>query len=64
MDETPIKLTAEIHIILPCDETEIVSESRTEILNRLLAEASILQPDHQEILIHFADCLQKVDPKS
>jgi len=65
MIEPPKSLTAIIHISFRYKEAESeVATGRVEALNKLLECVSSLNPEHQELPIKFADCLQETCNKS
>ena len=62
MIEKPKSLTAVVHVNFKYDESESkkISEPEIEILNRVLDQASDLTPDMQEVLIKFAQYMNKL----
>ncbi len=66
MLERPKSLTAVVHVNFKYSESESkkISESEIEILNRVLDKASELTPDMQEILVKFAEYMNKVQEQN
>lgn len=62
MIEKPKSLTAVVHVNFKYDESESkkISEPEIEILNRILDQASDLTPDMQEVLVKFAEYMNKL----
>ena len=57
MFESPKSLTATVHVRFNYREaqSEPVTTSEVEMLNKILDKASELSPDHHELLVKFAD---------
>lgn len=62
MIEKPKSLTAVVHVNFNYGESESkkISESEIEILNRILDQAHDLTPDMQEVLVKFAEYMNKL----
>ena len=60
--EKPKSLTAVVHLNFKYDESESkkISETEIEMLNRVLDQASDLTPDMQEVLVKFAEYMNKL----
>ena len=65
MLEAPKSLTAVIHVRFNYKESEAkpVSEGETQILSRILDQASELSTDKQELLVKFADYINQLGKK-
>ena len=65
MVSLPNSLTAVVHLRFHYDEKEkkLVGEAEIQLLDELLGRAGDLDPKLQELLIKFADYINK-DPKS
>jgi len=65
MLEKPKSLTAVVHVNFKYGESESkkINENEIEILNRVLDKASELTPDMQEILVKFAEYMNKLKKK-
>lgn len=62
MMQTPKSLTATVHIRFHYDETKSKppSEGEIELLNRLMDQATELEPKLQELLVKFADYIKEI----
>ncbi|MBA7703421.1 hypothetical protein ES703_112207 [subsurface metagenome] len=62
MLQSPKSLTATIHVKFHYGELTAnpVGESETELLNRILDQASQMDPSLQEILVNFVNYLNKL----
>ena len=59
MFEPPKSLTAVIHIRFQEPTSKPPAEEELEILNRMMDDANELDPELSEILVQFADYLNK-----
>lgn len=62
MFESPKSLTATVHVRFNYKELESapVTASDVEMLNKILDKASGLSPDHQDLLVKFADYIKEL----
>ena len=60
MMNTPKSLTATIHVRFHYKEPELekATEGETKVLDELLARVSELAPEHQDLLVKFANYLK------
>ena len=65
MIESPKSLTAVVHVRFHYGEAESKATGRrVETLSKLLDHASELRPEHQELLVKFANHLKETCNKS
>ncbi len=66
MFESPKSLTAVVHVKFHYKEVELkpVGEADVEMISRILEKASGLDPDHQELLVKFADYISQVSNRT
>ena len=62
MFESPKSLTAVIHIRFQEPTGKPPIEEEIEILNRMMDDADELDPELSEILVQFADYINKASP--
>lgn len=64
MVDMPRSLTAIVHLRFNYDEKQrkLVGEAEVQLLDDLMGKAAGLDPELQELLVKFADYIQKTSP--